>query len=128
MALTRAASAGGIKWDTLKGALLLFTPKSVETDIKTVHGTASAVKADVVVLDGPEAPATYIDTLVFPKVLQAGISGAIGSQVLGRLAQGVAKPGQSAPWVLEDASDDAAAVKLATPHLLPDEEETALPF
>jgi hypothetical protein len=95
------AAAEGIKWAELSGRLLVIEPKSVEAGIATAFGETSAVRADVHVIDGP-APTTYDDVLVFPKVLQSQIKGSVGRQVLGRLGQGVAKPGQSAPWRIED--------------------------
>jgi hypothetical protein len=39
----------------------------------------------------------------------------LGEKVLGRLGQGVAKPGQSPPWVLHEAND--ADVKAGTEYL-----------
>lgn len=123
MALKKAVTASGIKWAEIKGSLLLIEPLSVEDSIKTAYGDASAVKANVIVLDGDQAGTTYSETLIFPKLLQSAVKGAIGDQVIGRLSQGVAKPGQSAPWTLEDASTDAAAVELATPYLITEDEE-----
>lgn len=99
------ASAEGIKWEDLKGSLLLVKPKSLETDINTVHGPSNAVAGDVIVLDGPLADTVYSDTLIFPKVLQSQVKPRIGGMVLGRLGQGQKKPGQSAPWVLAEAVD-----------------------
>ena len=99
------ASASGIKWDDYKGALLLFDVHGHETGIKTAFGEADAVRADIAILDGPHAGETYNDTLVFPKVLTSQLRPNIGKKVLGRLGQGQAKSGQSAPWKLDDASD-----------------------
>lgn len=99
------ASADGIKWEALKGSLLLVAPSSFETDINTVHGPANAVKATVSVLDGDQADEVYIDTLIFPKVLISQTKGSIGGMVLGRLGQGQKKPGQSPPWTLIEAVD-----------------------
>jgi len=103
-------SAAGIKWEDLNGRLLLIKPLAVEEGIKTVHGDSRAVRADVVVLDGPGAPEEYMDTLIFPKVLQGQVRGNAGTGRfnLGRLGKGVAKPGQSAPWVLADPTEDDA--------------------
>jgi hypothetical protein len=102
------ASATGIRWEELNGRLLLITPLSAETGIKTVHGDADAVRANVVVLDGPEAGAEHRDTLIFPKVLQSQVRANIGTSRanLGRLGQGVKKPGQTAPWRLADPTED----------------------
>jgi hypothetical protein len=107
------ASATGVKWEDYKGALLLFDVKSVETGIKTTFGENDAVRADVTILDGPHAGEEYIDTLVFPRVLQSQLRPNVDKKVLGRLGQGTAKPGQSAPWKLDDANDQDRAVARA---------------
>lgn len=102
------SSASGITWADLKGALLLFKVHGVEAEVNTVHGANPAVRADVIVLDDKssvDAETAYVDTLVFPKVLQSQIKGSIGGMVLGRLGQGEAKKGQSAPWMLSEATD-----------------------
>lgn len=107
------ASSTGIKWEDLKGSLLLFDVHSVETGIKTTFGETDAVRADVTVLDGDAAGDTYNDTLVFPKVLQSQLRPNVEKKVLGRLGQGTAKPGQSAPWMLNDATDTDKATARA---------------
>ena len=104
------ATASGIDWKALNGALLLISAHSVEEGIKTVHGDASAVRADVVALDGELKGEEFTDTLVFPKVLQGQLRSRLGQRVLGRLGQGNAKPGQSAPWVLAEATADDVAL------------------
>ena len=43
-------------------------------------------------------------------MLQGNLRGAIGELVIGRLGKGTAKAGQSAPWVLEAASEADKAV------------------
>lgn len=100
------ASAVGVTWADLKGTLLLFTVKAVESDVQTSFGIANPVRADLVVLDGPDAGETYEDTLVFPKALIGQLKSKVGGKVLGRLGQGSAKPGQSAPWLLTDATEE----------------------
>jgi hypothetical protein len=99
-----SAPGSGIKWDDVNGCLLLITPLALEQGIATTFGPADAVRADVAILDGPTAGTEHLDTLVFPKVLSGQLTRHIGTQVLGRLGQGVAKPGQSAPWVLAEAT------------------------
>jgi hypothetical protein len=42
---------------------------------------------------------------VFPKVLASQLRSSVGGKVIGRLGQGIAKPGQSAPWTLNAATD-----------------------
>jgi hypothetical protein len=99
-----SAPGSGIKWDDANGCLLLITPIALEQGISTTFGPADAVRADVVILDGPAAGTEHLDTLVFPKILSGQLTRHIGTKVLGRLGQGVAKPGQSAPWVLAEAT------------------------
>lgn len=108
-------SSVGIQWSDMEGRLLLVTPQSVEDSIKTSFGETTAVRADVVVLDGPSAPDEYGDTLIFPKVLQGQVRGNAGSgrMNLGRLGKGNAKPGQSAPWLLGEPTDADKAIARA---------------
>lgn len=98
------ATPTGIEWATLNGALLIIEPVEVVKDIATNFGTTDAVRATVTVIDGPKANEVFEDTLVFPKVLQAQLNSRLGQKVLGRLGQGQAKPGQSAPWMLQTAT------------------------
>lgn len=100
-----AAPSSGISWQDFNGALLMIEPKSIETGIQTSYGVADAVRADVTVLDGPHGGTNVPDTLVFPKLLQGQLKSQVGAKVLGRLGQGQAKPGQSAPWMLSEATD-----------------------
>jgi hypothetical protein len=108
-----AAPGAGVKWEALSGCLVLVQPHSLETGILTTFGTAEAVRADVIVLDGPDAGTKHDDALIFPKVLQQQLRGRIGEKVLGRVSQGQAKPGQSAPWILAEATDADIKVGLA---------------
>jgi hypothetical protein len=103
----------GIKWADLEGSLLIIDPISLETDIQTSYGSSDAVRARVSIVDGPQAGNVYEDTLIFPKVLSGQLKGHLGGKVLGRLTTGTAKPGQSAPWLLTEATeqDQAAAIE-----------------
>ncbi len=98
-------SSTAVDWSEHVGALLLLTVHGIEYDIQTVHGMSNAVRADVVVLDGPKRGTEYADALVFPKLLQSQLRSRVGQKVLGRLGQGEAKRGQSAPWQLNAATD-----------------------
>lgn len=99
-----APASGGVDLKTLNGALLIIKPHSVEENIKTSFGDSSAVRADLYVVDGPNGGDAHEDTLLFPKMLQGQLKSRIGQLVIGRLGQGQAKPGQSAPWILQDAT------------------------
>ena len=98
------ASSAGFDLGANEGALLMITPTGLKEDIPTAYGTANAVEADVVVLDGPNSGEKIDGALLFPKVLQSQLKKYIGTGqiALGRLGKGVAKPGQSAPWTLQD--------------------------
>lgn len=104
-----ASPSEGIEWQAVNGSLLLFKVVFLEEHIPTAvtkPGEKSpAVRADVTVLDGPQAGKEYADALVFPKVLQAQLRSRVGQLVLGRLGRGEAKAGQSAPWKLEPATE-----------------------
>jgi hypothetical protein len=65
------------------------------------------------VLDHPEGPKAYDGDLHFGNIGQTLLDNVArgDSVVLGRLSQGTAKPGFSAPWILVEASD--ADVELA---------------
>jgi len=107
------ATAQGIKWTDVKGALILVDVKSVETGIDTAFGPSDAIRADIAVLDGDGKGDTYPDCLIFPKALQSQLRPRVGQKVLGRVTQGVAKAGQSAPWLLGEASEADHQVGLA---------------
>jgi hypothetical protein len=98
-------AAVGIQWADYKGSLLLFNVLSVEKDITTRFGISDAVKVAINVLDGPGEGDGIFETLVFPKVLKAQLAGKVGGRVLGRLGQGAAVSGQSAPWKLDDPTE-----------------------
>ena len=107
-------SGGFFQPAEMNGHLLVIEVHSVETEVPTVHGPSDAVKATVHDID---AQTTEEDALIFPKVLVSSLRKQVGHKVLGILGQGIAKPGQSAPWVLNDASGDAAAAARATAYL-----------
>lgn len=110
------STATGIDLKAMLGSLLLITVNGIEENIPTAYGPTSAVRADVVVLDGASKGETIDDTLIFPRVLQSQLKAHAGkSKVLGRLGQGTAKPGQSAPWILSEATD--ADKQAATAYL-----------
>lgn len=107
-----APSASGDLWSAKEslGHLCVFDVQSYEEGISTALGEKDAIKATIHDIDAGE---TYTDALVFPRVLIGNLKRHVGGKVLARVGQGDAKPGQSAPWILLDASGDAAAVKAA---------------
>lgn len=117
-----ASASAGVKWNELSGRLLLIKPLSFEAGVQTSFGESDAVKADVIELDGPDAGTEHTEALVFPKILVSQLKPKVGKQVLGRLGKGQAKPGQSAPHVLGEATDqdkDVARKYLAQSQAAP---------
>lgn len=111
----KPASATGIQWADYKGRLLLIEPHSVEASIPTSLGDKEAVRADITIIDGASGVEEFRDVLIFPRVLIGQTRSMVGKKVLGRLGQGQAKPGQSAPWRLDDPTD--ADIAAGTAHI-----------
>ena len=122
---TPAAPGEGIQWGDHKGALLLIEVLGIEHAMKTRFGESDAVSANITVLDGNGKGQSYDSALIFPKLLQSQTKGSVGKKVLGRLGQGAAKSGQSAPWLLEEAS--AADVALAEEWVKANQPTTTAP-
>lgn len=104
--VSASAPTGGIDWSQHKGSLLIIEPLSYEEGIQTAFGAANATKANIYVLTGPDTADEFPEALIFPKLLASQTKSQIGKKVVGRLGQGTAKPGQSAPWLLEEANSD----------------------
>jgi hypothetical protein len=95
-----------LDYHALNGALLLFTVSVDQPGVvSTVHGDATPARTAVAVLDGEHKGDTYADALVFPRALSASLRANTGKLVIGRLGQGVAKPGKNPPWTLTPATD-----------------------
>ncbi|HTX96843.1 MAG TPA: hypothetical protein VME67_19500 [Mycobacterium sp.] len=127
------ASAAALDLTELNGRLLLIQPSRVETGVKTTLGEKDVTVADVHVLDGPNSGEVHEEAFVWPRVLQAQLRPKVGAgrYVLGRLGQGVAKPGQNPPWKLAEATEDdkevarkyLAGLSITTPGAAPDDEK-----
>lgn len=114
MSFAAPATGGGWTPADANGHLLVIEPSAHETGIHTSFGEKDAIRATVHDIDTGE---TVEDALIFPGGLIGALKPRVGQQVLARLSQGVAKPGQAPPWTLIDASADAAAVSRATAYL-----------
>jgi hypothetical protein len=116
MTFTPPATNSGdyVKIGDLNGHLCIFTPTEFIESITTSMGDSTAIKADIVDLDSGEE---HEGVLLFNKALITSLKANIGAQVLARVGQGIAKPGKSAPWILNDATTDATAVNKATAYL-----------
>lgn len=98
------------------GHLLLIYVRELRENIVTQYGTSDAISADVVVLTDPSGPRCETQVLFFQKPLIGSLRNSIGGEpVLARLGQGTAKPGQSAPYILNPYTEQDAAI--ATQYL-----------
>src|ERR1700691_1064449 len=105
-----------VKIADLLGSLVLIWAKEYREDIQTVHGPSDAIAGDIHVLDGPKGGETFETTLIFGGALIGSLRSAIGGEpVLGRIGQGLAKPGKNAPWIIAPFND--ADAKLATHYI-----------
>jgi hypothetical protein len=103
-----------VKVADLANHLLIVTPIEYKTGIPTVHGEAEAIEVNVVDLDTNKEHASL---LWFNVALRNALKTKVGQKVLARIGQGAAKPGKSAPWILIDATSDAAAIAKANAYL-----------
>jgi hypothetical protein len=93
------------------GSLCLFYVHEVRSGITTTFGEKEAIACDIHVLQGPGAGEICQDALIFQGALIGSLRRAAGGDpVLGRIAQGVAKPGQQPPYVLAEFTDADAAL------------------
>lgn len=96
-------SGDKLELNTVNGALLYVKVRGHKFGIETSFGVTDAISCDIAVLDGPHKAETFNDCLIFPQVLARQLVAFVGKDdpiVVGRLGQGLAKPGRSAPWVL----------------------------
>ena len=89
---------------------MIIEPIEYKVGIQTVHGETDAIEVNLVDLDNGK---TYNNVLFFNVALKNALKAKVGQKVLARIGQGQAKPGKSAPWILNDATGDAAAVAKA---------------
>lgn len=110
-----STSAGAVlKPADLEGHLLVVEPEEFIENMPTAMGTTDAIRVTVHdITDGVSADSV----LWFNKVLTRNLRDRIGQKVLAVMGQGTARPGQSAPWILIDASSQPDAVKAATEYL-----------
>lgn len=108
------AEVAGFDFKEAKGHLLVIEVLALELKVKTAFGDNDAIRCNV---HDITAKTSTEDTLWFPKVLVGSLKNRIGQKVLAKLGQGVAKPGQDAPWILEDATGNPKAVAAAKKYL-----------
>lgn len=109
-----SAATESVKVADLNGKLLIIEPVEYKTGIQTVHGDADAIEVNLVNLDDNTE---HNNVLFFNVALKNALKSKVGHKVLARIGQGQAKPGKSAPWILLDATGDAAAVAKANAYI-----------
>ena len=106
MASSPEPSPGGDKWDRpahLDHLHLFLADEFVAKQVDTSFGETAAVHVDhVVCVDDREI---WADLLIFGAALVPRLDGCDPYVVVGRLGQGLAKEGRSAPWTLDDPTD-----------------------
>ncbi len=120
-------STGGgtvLKPADVEGHLLVVEPMEFIASMATSMGESDAVSVTVYDITTQE---THESVLWFSRVLVGSLKGRIGQKVLGVMGKGEAKPGQTAPWVLKDASGEPKAVKAATDYLVANVAEQLAP-
>lgn len=96
------------------GAAVLVRPTEWIESMKTVNGDASAIRADWVVLDGPNQSELRSNSLVFNTVVRNTLKNVLEGPhafFVGVVTEGEAKPGKNAPLVFATAEPEQ--VKLA---------------
>lgn len=108
------ATGGSLKPADVEGHLLVVEPLEYVANISTAYGESDAVRVNVHDISAQE---THDSVLWFSSALVGSLKGSIGKRILAVMGKGQAKPGQSAPWVLVDATSNEQAVTAATAYL-----------
>lgn len=91
------------------GELVLVTPTEWIESMPTKKGPTSAMRVDFVVLTGPSQGLEASDALVFQVVLKKDLKNIQRKGIpmlLGRMAKGEERNGNSAPWLFVEATED----------------------
>lgn len=114
MEFSSPAAGSVLKPVEIEGHLLVVEPLEYITNIATAMGDSDAVRCTV---HDVTSGSTHTEVLWFSSVLVGSLKSRIGAKVLGVMGKGLAKPGQTAPWILNDASGEPAAIEKAKAYL-----------
>lgn len=106
---TDVSSGDMAKLKTDLGAAVVVRPTEWIESMKTVNGETSAIRADWIVLDGPNQGAVRSNSLVFNTVVRNTMRNVLEGPYpffVGVVAEGPAKPGKNSPLIFEVANDD----------------------
>jgi len=109
-----ATGGGSLRPADVEGHLLIVEPTEYVASIATSFGEKDAIRVNVHDVTEGES---HNDVLLFGTALIGSLKSQVGKRVLGVMTKGVAKPGQAAPWILQDATSEDKAVKAATDYL-----------
>jgi hypothetical protein len=94
--------------DDHEGHLLAFVVPKLEPNVSTSFGESDAAHVETLVCF--DHPMVLTDQMIFGAALVPRLTGNPDVEiVLGRLSKGTAKPGRSAPWLLDEATADDEA-------------------
>ena len=123
-----SSSSESVKPADLDGHLLIIKPLEFKVGISTSLGEADAIECNIIdVTTGKH----HDSVLFFNVALKSSLKPNIGKIVLAKMGQGIAKPGKSAPWILNPVNDQgdidsataalvgAAKAAVATPVAAP---------
>ena len=114
MEFSAPAAGSVLKPAEIEGHLLVVEPNEYIEKMATQMGESDAVRCTVHDITDKT---THDEVLWFSTVLVGSLRSRVGQKVLGVMGKGVAKPGQTAPWLLQDASSVPEAVKAAQEYL-----------
>lgn len=86
------------------GVLALFAVGGLHRDVSTSFGERDAVRAGIVLLDGPEAGKVFEDILLFNTRVVSRLRNAPGQVILARIGMGEGKGGNNKPVELYEAT------------------------
>lgn len=103
------------------GQAVLIRPTEYVQSMNTAHGVTDAIRADWIVLTGPNQGQARNSSLIFQKVLKSELRAIMGTakpMMVAVVALGEAKNGNSAPYLFAAADDAtrALAAQAASAH------------
>ena len=103
------------------GNAVLVRPTEYIQSMNTAHGVTDVVRADWIVLSGPNQGKTVNGSLIFGKVLKSELRSIMGTpkpMMVAVIGRGEAKNGKSAPYLFAAADDatKALAAQAASAH------------
>jgi len=114
MEFSAPAAGSVLKPAEIEGHLLVVEPIEYIESMATQMGNSDAVRCTVHDITNST---THAEVLWFSTVLVGSLRSRMGAKVLGVMGKGEAKPGQTAPWILRDASGEPAAIEAAKGYL-----------